>query len=318
MATRVVRVHHNSLFEWGYLLSANVNMDEVTTFVYHHGGKLVTKDDGDVVYEMGEITEQADQEVDTLDVFAIRNFHKEIRYDQIEECYWLVPGRPLSVGLMVLATDAELLEMCFYAERNGRRIHIYYEHGVSVPNPVDEISLDLIEFPPSTLPDQAEIPTPVMVDVNLESDVDPPPTANANLPSNLQPNSPPKTQPISSKENSQTTTLPKANAALQKCVSAKFAKPKLTQPETVKPNAVKPNSAKPTSVKPNPAKPKTVQPSNKPRKSPTPTSPKLDQLLESSGSDSYDSAEDEMYTLKADEISSEDDDEDDFIVIQAR
>ncbi|MED6124536.1 hypothetical protein PIB30_059818 [Stylosanthes scabra] len=266
-------------------------MDEVITFVYHHGGKLVTKDDGEVVYEMGEITVIEDQEVDKLDVFWIRNFHKEIGYDQIEECYWLVPCRPLSIGLMVLATDAELLEMCFYAERNGRRIHIYNEHGVSVPNPVDEICPDLIEFPPSTMPDQGEIPTPVVVDVDLVSH---------------------------------------ANATPQKCASAKSAKPKLTQPKTVKPN-----SAKPTSVKPNPAKPKTVQPKssqpcNKSGKKPnssksqtrsaTRVSPRKGKKVVtapiggddgSSGSDSYDSAEDEMYTPKAD-------DEDDFIVTQAR
>ncbi|MED6209818.1 hypothetical protein PIB30_058335 [Stylosanthes scabra] len=39
-----------------------VEMDEVITFVYHHGGALVTKDDGEVVYELGDITEQANEE----------------------------------------------------------------------------------------------------------------------------------------------------------------------------------------------------------------------------------------------------------------
>ncbi|MED6112458.1 hypothetical protein PIB30_061874 [Stylosanthes scabra] len=53
-------------------------MDGVISLVYHYGRKLVTKDDGEVVYEMGSITEQADQDVDTLDVFAIRNFHRDI------------------------------------------------------------------------------------------------------------------------------------------------------------------------------------------------------------------------------------------------
>ncbi|MED6151132.1 hypothetical protein PIB30_079383, partial [Stylosanthes scabra] len=53
-------------------------MDEVITIVYHHGGKLVTEDDGEVVYQNGEITIIKDQEVDRLDVFWIRNFHKEI------------------------------------------------------------------------------------------------------------------------------------------------------------------------------------------------------------------------------------------------
>ncbi|MED6160330.1 hypothetical protein PIB30_050521, partial [Stylosanthes scabra] len=115
-----------------------VEIDEVITFVYHHGGTLVTKDDGEVVYEMEEITEQPNEEVDTLDVFAIRNHHKVLGYDKIEVCYWLVPGRSLSNGLRALITDNELLDMRFYAKRNERRIHIYYEHAVSVPNPVEE------------------------------------------------------------------------------------------------------------------------------------------------------------------------------------
>ncbi|MED6166679.1 hypothetical protein PIB30_111634, partial [Stylosanthes scabra] len=133
-----------------------------------------------------------------------------------------------------------------------------------------------------------------------------------------------------------------ANAAPQKCASAKSAKPKLTQPETVKSNALKPNSTKPTSIKPNPAKPKSVQPkssqpSNKSEKKPNSNKPqtrsatrvsqrKGNKVVQapiggddgSSGSDSYDSAEDEMYTPKADEVYSEDDDEDDLIVTQAR
>ncbi|MED6110000.1 hypothetical protein PIB30_038810, partial [Stylosanthes scabra] len=144
-------------------------MEDVITFVYHHEGTLVTNDDGEVVYELGGITKQPNEEVDTLDVFAIRNFHKVIGYYQIAECHWLVPGRPLNQGLRVLDTDDELMEMCFFAERNGRRIHIYYEHGVSVLNPVEECP-QLIEFPPSTVPVQVETPIPVTVEVEFESD----------------------------------------------------------------------------------------------------------------------------------------------------
>ncbi|MED6178473.1 hypothetical protein PIB30_107959, partial [Stylosanthes scabra] len=127
-----------------------------------------------------------------------------------------------------------------------------------------------------------------------------------------------------------------------KCAFAKSAKPKLTQPETVKSNDLKPNSTKPTSIKPNPAKPKSVQPkssqpSNKFGKKPnsnklqTRSATRVSQRKGnkvvqapiagddgSSGSDSYDSAEDEMYAPKADEVYSEDDDEDDLIVTQAR
>ncbi|MED6182502.1 hypothetical protein PIB30_028995 [Stylosanthes scabra] len=194
-------------------------MDEVIAFVYHHIGKLVTKNDDEVVHEMGGITEQPNQEVDTLDVFAIRNFHKDIGYDQIEECYWLVPGRPLSIGLMVLDTDAEMKEMCFYAERNRRKIHIYYEHGVSVPNPVEECPY-LIEFPPSPMPVQAETPTPIVVDdVDFDSEADQPPNVNANSPSktkSIPPNNihNPKHNPrqmLSSSSPSAQETQPKAD-----------------------------------------------------------------------------------------------------------
>ncbi|MED6187130.1 hypothetical protein PIB30_073445 [Stylosanthes scabra] len=62
-------------------------MNELVTFVYHHGGTLVTNENGDVVYELGETTEQPNQHVYTLDFSAVRNHHKVLGYDKIEECF---------------------------------------------------------------------------------------------------------------------------------------------------------------------------------------------------------------------------------------
>ncbi|MED6152667.1 hypothetical protein PIB30_094240, partial [Stylosanthes scabra] len=112
----------------------------VIDFVYHHGGQFVTKDDGEMVYEMGEIDVEEKLDVDTLDVFSMRDHYQALGYDKIVECWWLVLGRPLRSGRRVFDTDDELLELCFYAERNGNKIHLYYEHAVSIPNLVEDPS----------------------------------------------------------------------------------------------------------------------------------------------------------------------------------
>ncbi|MED6125899.1 hypothetical protein PIB30_073035 [Stylosanthes scabra] len=278
-----------------------VRMDEVITFVYHHGGTLVTKDDGEVVYELGDITEQLNEEVDTLDVFAIRNYLKVIGYDQIAQCHWLVPSRPLNQGLRVLDIDDELLEMCFFSKRNERRIHIYYEHGVFVPNPVEECP-KLIEFPPSTISVQVETLILVVVDVDLDSDV------------GLPPKSPPKTQPNSPKldlEKEILPNLPKSTKTCKKQYTSRNANnsptnfaPQNSDEPTARPNSDKPQTRSATRVSPGKGK-KIVQ---------TPISGDDG----SSSSDSYDSVEDNLYMPKADELSSNDEDEDDFIVTQAR
>ncbi|MED6219168.1 hypothetical protein PIB30_033376 [Stylosanthes scabra] len=284
-------------------------MDEVITFVYHHGGSLVTKDDGEVVYEQGDTTEKPNEEVETLDVNAIRNYHKVIGYDQINQCYWHVPGRPMNKGLRVLESDSELMEMAFYANLNGRRIDIYYEHGVSVPNPVEECP-KLIEFPPSSI-------VPLQVDPQIPVDVDSDPEVC------FPHKSPPKTQPTSERDG----TSRKTNFAPKKCLSPKSSKPnskpKSAKPATAKPKFVKPTTPKPQSIKPINAKPNALKPQTR---SATEVSPGKGKKVvqtpisggdgSSSSSDSYDSAEDNLYMPRADELSSEDDD--DFIVTQAR
>ncbi|MED6144346.1 hypothetical protein PIB30_014879 [Stylosanthes scabra] len=60
---------------------------KMITLVYHHGGTLVTKDDGEMVYKIREISEQANQDANTLDVLELEDHHKLLGYDNIEE-YW--------------------------------------------------------------------------------------------------------------------------------------------------------------------------------------------------------------------------------------
>ncbi|RYR07902.1 hypothetical protein Ahy_B05g075395 [Arachis hypogaea] len=97
-------------------------MDDDITIVIHHEGSFETKEDGEVLFGLEE---------DTLDVFSIRNYYKVLGYDNLKECWWLAPGRPLKTGLRALSHDKELLEMCFHAKNNEGVVHVYLEHGNS-------------------------------------------------------------------------------------------------------------------------------------------------------------------------------------------
>ncbi|RYR69751.1 hypothetical protein Ahy_A03g016301 [Arachis hypogaea] len=123
---------------------------------------------------------------DRLDVFFLRNYYKELGYDKAEHCWWLVPKRPLETGLRELNSDAELLEMCFLAESNHGGVHVYYEHGVSIPTYLEE---------PSFRKDKeevvVEVPTqPVLLRTGPSSKAIPPdpvPTPCINRPSTTKP-----------------------------------------------------------------------------------------------------------------------------------
>ncbi|RYQ96264.1 hypothetical protein Ahy_B08g091950 [Arachis hypogaea] len=68
---------------------------------------------------------------DTLDVFFVRNYYKELEYDNILQCWWLPPGRSLDGGLRALTCDGELREICFATQNNDGVVDVYFEHGVS-------------------------------------------------------------------------------------------------------------------------------------------------------------------------------------------
>ncbi|RYR06702.1 hypothetical protein Ahy_B05g074007 [Arachis hypogaea] len=107
--------------------------DPWITIMFHHGGLFVTERDGTVNYSGGQIFQLPRVDVDTVDVFFIRDYYKTLGYDNVTHCWWLVPNRPLQRGLRALTHDKELMEMCYAAQTNKGVVHVYYEHGVSEP-----------------------------------------------------------------------------------------------------------------------------------------------------------------------------------------
>ncbi|RYR36498.1 hypothetical protein Ahy_A09g041461 [Arachis hypogaea] len=141
------------------------------TIVCHHGGSFVRSEDGVVSYTRNHISEIPKLNPDRLDVFFIRNYYKELG--------------PLETGLRELNSDAELLEMCFLAESNHEEVHVYYEHGVSIPTYLEE--------PPFRKDKEEvvlEVPTqPVLLRIGLSSRAIPPypvPTPCINCPSTTE------------------------------------------------------------------------------------------------------------------------------------
>ncbi|RYR07974.1 hypothetical protein Ahy_B05g075480 [Arachis hypogaea] len=92
-------------------------MDVHLDIMFHHGGKFQKDENGMTIYSPDKKACVGDIDVDTLDVFWVRNYYKELGYDRIGECWWHVPGRSLDIGLRALNCDDELREMCFMVKR---------------------------------------------------------------------------------------------------------------------------------------------------------------------------------------------------------
>ncbi|MED6162865.1 hypothetical protein PIB30_074494 [Stylosanthes scabra] len=182
------------------------------TLVYHHGGSLVTKDDGSVAYEVDNVDVQDRLDEDTLDVYAVRGHHHALGYPKIAQCRWLIPGSPLETGLRVITDDVHLLEMCRLARGNNNRVDIYYEHVVSEPQ-VEEDVPELIELTPNSVTmDQVPSPmtnTPTKVKQRVKI-VLPKSPLKSKSPSKHQPNSTPN--PATKPE---TSSKPTPNPALE-------------------------------------------------------------------------------------------------------
>ncbi|RYR26390.1 hypothetical protein Ahy_B02g060626 [Arachis hypogaea] len=108
-------------------------MEKLLDIMFHHGGTFKKNVDGKLVYSPDNRACLGDLDEDTLDVFFVKNYFKELGYDKVVECWWLVPERSLEVGLRALTTDDKLREMCFHAQRNDGVVDVYFEHGVSTP-----------------------------------------------------------------------------------------------------------------------------------------------------------------------------------------
>ncbi|RYR66472.1 hypothetical protein Ahy_A03g012461 isoform A [Arachis hypogaea] len=101
--------------------------------MFHHDGTFKKNVDGILVYSPDNRSCLGDLDENTLDVFFVRNYFKELGYNKVVECCWLVSNRSLEVGLRALTSDDELKEMCFHAEKNDGVVDAYFEHGVSTP-----------------------------------------------------------------------------------------------------------------------------------------------------------------------------------------
>ncbi|RYR73801.1 hypothetical protein Ahy_A02g008305 [Arachis hypogaea] len=88
------------------------------TFVFHHGGLFKKNVEGDMIYEPDNTEVLIGGEGDTLDVFFVKGYYKELGYIEARKCWWKDPGVLLSSGLRRLVTDAYLLAMRKNCRRN--------------------------------------------------------------------------------------------------------------------------------------------------------------------------------------------------------
>ncbi|RYR75105.1 hypothetical protein Ahy_A02g009786 [Arachis hypogaea] len=105
-------------------------MDVLLDIMFHHGRNFEKDDEGKLRYTPDNLTCLGDLDDNTLDVFFIKNYYKELGYDKILHCWWLVPERTLETGLRNLNSDEELREMCFLAHKNNELVDVYFEHGI--------------------------------------------------------------------------------------------------------------------------------------------------------------------------------------------
>ncbi|RYR35112.1 hypothetical protein Ahy_A10g050256 [Arachis hypogaea] len=99
--------------------------------MFHYGGDFKKNVEGVMIYSLENKAYLGDLDIDTLDVFFIRNYHKELGYNDIMHCWWHVPGKGLDIGLRNVNSDKEIREMVKYARTNEGMIDVYFKHGVS-------------------------------------------------------------------------------------------------------------------------------------------------------------------------------------------
>ncbi|XP_025641450.2 uncharacterized protein [Arachis hypogaea] len=110
-----------------------MKMEEKLDIMFLHGGDFKKNAEGIMIYSPDNKACLGDLDTNTLDVFYIRNYHKELGYNDIKQCWWHVPGKGLENGLRNVNSDKEIREMVNCARTNEGLIDIYFEHTVSVP-----------------------------------------------------------------------------------------------------------------------------------------------------------------------------------------
>ncbi|RYR23974.1 hypothetical protein Ahy_B02g057462 [Arachis hypogaea] len=108
------------------------------TLVISHREKFEKGDDGRLAYVGGEKTEIERVNVDTLNRFFVNDLVKDIGYTDVCELYWLQPGMELDGGLRLLRRDMDVVAMYEAAIANGRRIEVFTEHPVNLPEFAEE------------------------------------------------------------------------------------------------------------------------------------------------------------------------------------
>nr|XP_029149393.1 uncharacterized protein LOC114925447 [Arachis hypogaea] len=108
------------------------------TLVISHREKFEKGDDGKLAYIGGEKTEIERVNVDTLNRFFMNDLVNDIGYTDMSELYWLEPGKELDGGLKLLRLDMDVVTMYEAAIANGRRVEVFTEHPVNLPEFVEE------------------------------------------------------------------------------------------------------------------------------------------------------------------------------------
>ncbi|RYR60968.1 hypothetical protein Ahy_A04g018060 [Arachis hypogaea] len=106
------------------VFTQEMRMEKLLDIMFHHGVTFKKNDDKKLVYSSDNRSCLGDLDEDTLDIFFVRNYFKELG--------------SLEVGLRALTSDDELREMCFHAERNDGVVDVYFEHVVFTPELMEE------------------------------------------------------------------------------------------------------------------------------------------------------------------------------------
>ncbi|RYR74710.1 hypothetical protein Ahy_A02g009437 [Arachis hypogaea] len=307
-----------------------MHMTELINIMIHHGVIFKKNEDDRLVYSPNNRACLGDLDVDTLDVFYVRNYYKELGYSEIQKCWWLVPGSNLEVGLRNLDSDNELMDICYHAQKNKGWVEVYYEHGVSLPEVLEgDTSVVYLDNKEDVGQGPNETPIsnfkPTLVDAPFSNSKPNEQDSNSNIGLSASPTPTPTTAniiPIPKPQPSKPTNISnKPNSTIKSSIPSMITKsttnptkftmptnPKTSTKPTKPTKSTKPTNPKPSTKPTNPKKstnPTSAINSSKPtqvRKPCTRSASKREiahvtqaSIYADDSSDSYENAEDELY-----------------------